>query len=298
MPKGVFFLPLLEKNRKPRARRMILREYAMRSACHLLFSTHEMPTRRRVREIVKFVAGTSLRGDEVDDFLRQYLVTDADGQARLLERDEVGPEKILKVFSGAKEHAKNIDKSTVSEGVGPKWGQSGATRARGTTTETETETNIAPTENPPKPTSTLRKPRTKPEYADLPVRVLPPVDDPKQPSWVVDLRHAISALADTPLVALTADQRFRLAMYHAWRWANCTQDERANRKRASSICAGITNLASTKDFAAMTIAEYTANGEALWIQRGMLPWFKPWDITSQFDPDTALREKVLACRKD
>jgi hypothetical protein len=131
------------------------------------------------------------------------------------------------------------------------------------------------------PTKTKPK-RTKPSKIDL--------------QWVEDMRFLMQAIATKPLVVLDADERFLLARYHAWRFANCTKDEGTNRSRASSIAAGITNLANHKDFCTMTAAEYVTQAKALWTKRGERPWYKPWDITSQFDPSDALKAKVLSCR--
>jgi hypothetical protein len=124
-------------------------------------------------------------------------------------------------------------------------------------------------------------------------RILPEIDDPKQAEWVIKLRKRVGEMFPMKLVALDIFQRLDLAKYHAWRWGNCTRDEVRNQKRAAEVAVGITGLACSKDFAGITVSEYILSAEDYWHQRGMLPWFKPWEVTSQFDPPKVLREKVL-----
>jgi hypothetical protein len=81
------------------------------------------------------------------------------------------------------------------------------------------------------------------------------------------------------LSSLTAEERFTLAQFHAWRWANCTKAELSNRKAAAKIAAGIANLSMHRTFGALTVSEYRVHGDELWNRRGQYPWRSPWEIT-------------------
>ncbi|HEY8313289.1 MAG TPA: hypothetical protein VIG51_03865 [Candidatus Baltobacteraceae bacterium] len=83
-------------------------------------------------------------------------------------------------------------------------------------------------------------------------------------------------------MSLTVDQRFVLAMYHCYRFGNCTISESRNRQRARSVAAGIASIANSRD-GSLTVKEYIAAGDRVWENGGKLPWFKPWDITANVE---------------
>ena len=100
-------------------------------------------------------------------------------------------------------------------------------------------------------------------------------------SWIEPLKDAIRDMLGSSLSSITPDQRYLLARYHVWRWANCKVSERVNRSKASSVAAGIANLGNDRRFGALTVRDYVAHAEVIWKERGESPWFKPWDITAR-----------------
>ena len=78
--------------------------------------------------------------------------------------------------------------------------------------------------------------------------------------------------------SLSADVRFALARYHAYRWANCRRDEGRNRQAAMKIASGLAELATSRQYATLEILEYVARAEETWRLRGGKPWFAPWEI--------------------
>lgn len=103
------------------------------------------------------------------------------------------------------------------------------------------------------------------------------------PEWLPAIRDAVRAMLPRRLRDLTADERFTLGRYHAWRWANCTRSEKVNRSRASGIATGIAALGRDRDFGDLTVGEYVAHADAVWNERGQTPWHRPWDISARVE---------------
>lgn len=105
--------------------------------------------------------------------------------------------------------------------------------------------------------------------------------------WVEPLKTDVRSMLNASLAELSPDQRFSLARYHAWRWANCAKSDRSNRAKATSIAAGIANLANDKRFGSLRVKDYITHAEAVWQERKKTPWFKPWDITARVEFEAA-----------
>ncbi len=122
-----------------------------------------------------------------------------------------------------------------------------------------------------------KKRERKPVDLSVP-HVWPSINDPDLPAWVSEVRRSVNAVGAKPLSELTGDERFTLARYHAWRWANCTKDEQRNRKAAGDIASGIANLAFHHIYGGMSVLDYVQAGDEAWNRRGRYPMKSSWQV--------------------
>lgn len=99
-------------------------------------------------------------------------------------------------------------------------------------------------------------------------------------SWVEPLKATTRELLSLSLSDVPVEHRFTLAMYHCYRYGNCTVAESRNRRCARSVAAGIANLANDRRHGSLTVRDYLAAGDIVWERGGKAPWFKPWDVTA------------------
>lgn len=97
-------------------------------------------------------------------------------------------------------------------------------------------------------------------------------------SWVTPLKVAAQALARMLLSQLDAEQRFTLGRYHAFRFGNCTVNERKNRRAGTKVAAGIGGLAADFRYGQITVQQYVNFAAKVHEQREAAPWFDPWLI--------------------
>ena len=261
----------------------------VRAMVYALRLLGERPSALKVIAMIKAAKGHGMRKESVCAhmkalFLQEHLSGNLSGTIRELSGAE--PEPILSTTGTDPEQTGTIPEH----------------HAQIINKKQEDKELIAPAAEPPEPTEEkLRKKKRAtrdevPKEFEQPKRKIPPLEDPSQPLWVIALRKRVGDWFPRRLVELNSTERFALAQYHAWRWGNCTKDELANRKRASNVATGITNLATHKEFGILSVSDYMAAAETVWEQRGGSPWFKPWDITGQVEPSQQLREKATYVR--
>lgn len=263
------------------------RAYQLRAAWHFLHAFGEVPSRRNIQNVIRQRFGKAPRTDIVSAYLTAYQRRDHNGYIFLLE--ETGPVAVQdESVSGPVTAVKTPLDNGIKCESGPERVQNGSSRADQESKDVILTKNVI--DQTPSAPIRKRKEQVNDEPVSLVPKPIPRIDDTSQPEWVLQMRQLVQACGAKPLCDLSSEERFRLAMYHAWRWGNCRKDELANRRQASRVAAGITNLACHRDFSTLTPGDYIATAQRVWEQRGMTPWYRPWDITGQIDPPEKLRK--------
>lgn len=84
----------------------------------------------------------------------------------------------------------------------------------------------------------------------------------KVTAWTGEITEAVRVLKTRELRSLSAEERFTLARYHAFRFAGCTKSEPTNRRKAVALATSLVNLSDrisrNADRADLTVDEYVA----------------------------------------
>src|SRR5579884_3645847 len=145
-------------------------------------------------------------------------------------------------------------------------------------TPPEGELYIASTDNPTGCSSTFglgvqdarAREKTKPKNDD-------------EAAWIATLRKAVEAIQTRTLSSLTADERFALARYHAFRFANVCRDARRNKLAARDrVLPGLVTLAGNIKWGSLTVRQYVALGVMV-RQRSGTPFYRAWSVVGEVE---------------
>jgi hypothetical protein len=106
---------------------------------------------------------------------------------------------------------------------------------------------------------------------------------PPDTAWIAPMAQAAKALADKRLDALTVEERFVVARWHVFKFANCNKSEAHNRAKAALVATGLTRLAQSREYASLTVLDYIGMALETWELSGRVPIYSAWRATAAIE---------------
>lgn len=103
--------------------------------------------------------------------------------------------------------------------------------------------------------------------------------------WVLTLKDQVRPLLDGPLPGLMLEQRLVLGRYVAYRFANCTKNEPANRKNGLKFAGQIAEISSKKRFSAVSVREFLGAANRVWEASEKYPLYSLWTVSAAFEDE-------------
>ena len=234
------------------------REAVMRAAYFACLALDNRPTRRAVLAMIALITkGRSFRSSEVGFWLAS--------QKR--EPNGTKPGTTIRPNREPRSPRKNAN-----------WDQTGNHGEASTGTTHARVAKVNSQKSLFSPSGEVASAPSAPPPAPKPKRERKKPDKPDPAVWYEPVRQRLQAERDAQLCDLEPDQRFDLAMLHAWRWCNCRADEGKNRQMALKVAQGLSDLCAHEEFGEWTVAEYVGAAEQAWTLAGKRPMHSPWAI--------------------